>query len=391
MRGSVLYLHPHITIAGGAGRHTLETARELASRGWRVHIATIRHEPTLTADYSMLTFHSLGGPLPSSLLFWVRLPLLFLRVIRLVDTIRPSILFSQVFPANWWGFVAKIARGASLPHVVMCHEPSAFIHSTRWLRSLPITPTSIMARAFRPLLRHIDISLAQRADFVLTNSRFSRDIARATYDYPAEKVGICYPGVDMSRFKPPSSGTRPEFLLTSCGRLTKFKNIDRCIRALTLIDDPRVTLTIIGDGEERSSLVHLANARGLTERVRFATAIADDELVRLLQSSTALLHMAEDEPFGLAPVEAMACGTPVIAVTGAGPAETVLHTETGYLCSNPSEEDIARAIRWIIERIQLGATFQSACVERASCYTWQQAADVIEERFSALLTEANVR
>ncbi len=381
MTGRILYLHPHFTLPGGAGRYALETGRVLAQRGWDIHIASIAFCPELLVGYDDISFHTLGGPLSNSLWYWPHLPILIKRVMNCIDTLKPDTVFSQVFPANWWGFIAKILRGSNVKHVWMCPEPSAFIHSRRWIDSLPYSVTGIGARGLNPLLKAIDTRLAKNVDYVFANSQFTRQQAFDAYRYEPEKVGISYPGVDTTRFTPASEPAHDHYRLITCARLTKFKNIDRIIRALTLISDERVTLTVIGRGEEYENLVALSRSLNLTERVRFTQTVSDEEMINELRSSYALIHAAEEEPFGLTPVEAMACGTPVIAMRGGGPAETVIHERTGFLCDSASEADIAHGINWMIAQEAKQAELSLACVERAQRFTWEAAADGLEECF----------
>lgn len=382
MNKRVLYLHPHFTLPGGAGRHALETGRVLASRGWDIHIASIKHHNDLVSDYkNLISFHALGGPLSSSLWYWPHLPLLLRKVLHCIDTVNPDILFTQVFPANWWGFIAKVLRGRAIHHVWMCQEPSAFIHSRRWLNSLPYNTTGILARVGNPILKKIDVYLARNVDYVFANSSFSTQLASSAYCYPSEKIGICYPGVDLSRFTPSSTNQRIRYKFLTCARLTKFKNIHLIIKALARITDTQITLTVIGKGEEYRALRNLTTSLQLDSRVSFLQSISDEAMIEELRSSFCLIHAAEEEPFGLTPVEAMACGTPVIAMRNGGPAETVVHEKTGYLCPYANEETIVEAVKWIIAQETRANEMFSACVERAREFTWESAATSLEAVF----------
>jgi glycosyltransferase involved in cell wall biosynthesis len=191
--------------------------------------------------------------------------------------------------------------------------------------------------------------------------------------------------VDISRFTPAPNTSRDSFTFVTCARLTKFKNIDKILGALSLITDPRVRLTVIGKGEEYQALCSLAEVLRLGERVKFAQTVSDEEMIREFQSSVALVHAAEEEPFGLTPVEAMACGTPVIAMRGGGPAETVVDGETGYLCASADENQIKDAMLRVVNDIQSGIYMQMACRARAEIFTWEHATDAIEKAYQACL------
>ncbi len=377
----ILYLHPHFTLPGGAGRHALETGKELALRGWDVHIVSIRNSDSLTSDYKTITFHQLGGPLSSSLLFWIRLPLIMWKVRRLIKALSPDIVFSQVFPANWWGFVAKASVGEAVTHVWMCQEPSAFIHSKKWIQALPYSAAGIGARLLNPLLKIIDRKLATHVDAVFANSHFSKQLALDAYGYPESLVGICYPGVDSTRFFPSTAVSKKELQFVTCARLTKFKNVDKILAALHELKPLPITLVVIGDGEEYHALVELSKRLSLEHSVAFRRSVSDSEMVDALRESRALIHAAEEEPFGLAPVEAMACGTPVIAIKGGGPAETVIHGETGYLCNAATPTELSSAIRWIISQKQSYEAAQARCTTRARLFSWQAATDSLEAVF----------
>jgi glycosyltransferase involved in cell wall biosynthesis len=386
MKKTIVYLHPHFTLPGGAGRYALETARVLAQRGWAVHMASIAYEPSLIAAYrNQITFHTLGGPLSDSVWYWTNLPRLLRAVRTCISEIQPDVVFSQVFPANWWGFIAARNRSRPWRHIWMCQEPSAFIHSKRWIQTLPWNAPGVLARLGNPVLRYLDTSFAHNVDYVLGNSEFTRQQALNTYDYSPTRVGISYPGVDISRFTPAPNTSRDSFTFVTCARLTKFKNIDKILGALSLITDPRVRLTVIGKGEEYQALCSLAEVLRLGERVKFAQTVSDEEMIREFQSSVALVHAAEEEPFGLTPVEAMACGTPVIAMRGGGPAETVVDGETGYLCASADENQIKDAMLRVVNDIQSGIYMQMACRARAEIFTWEHATDAIEKAYQACL------
>ena len=385
MKTRVLYLHPHFTLPGGAGRHALETGKELARRGWDVHIASIRHSEALISGYEEITFHELGGPLSSALLFWVRLPLVLLQTRRLVETLKPDIVFSQVFPANWWGFFAKATLGDAINHVWMCQEPSAFIHSKRWINALPYSAAGIGARVLNPILKVLDRRFARHVDAVFANSNFSKTLALDAYEYTDPQVGICYPGVDADRFCPSPAVAKKEKQFVTCARLTKFKNVDKVLHAFTRLTTKGATLIVIGDGEEYERLVELSRQLSLEGSVVFRKSVSDAEMVNTLRESVALIHAAEEEPFGLAPVEAMACGTPVIAIKGGGPAETIVHGETGYLCDSASPENLSVAIEYMLTQSSDMSLTRDACVMRAKLFSWQSATDSLERAFSALM------
>ncbi len=366
-------------LPGGAGRFALETATELCARGWEVHIASIRANDAIVGNFKNIKFHNLGGPLSSSVLYWFYLPILLIKVFVLTKNLKPDVLFSQVFPANWWGFIAKLFWGKNIFHVWMCQEPSAFIHSSKWLSALPMSPAGLLARILNPILKPTDVFLSKYKDIVFANSNYSKSLAINAYSYLDQEVGICYPGVDVNRFKPVDTN-RIKYQFVTCCRLTKFKNIDLVIKTFAKLESNQITLTIIGDGEEYQNLVSLTQSLQMQERIIFCRTVSDAQMVELLQKSFALIHPAQEEPFGLVPVEAMACGTPVVAIKDGGPGETVVHLKTGYLCGQASEEELKNAILWLIEQSDF-KSISEECKNRAQLFTWKKAVDTLESAF----------
>lgn len=219
------------------------------------------------------------------------------------------------------------------------------------------------------------ISAAQR---VVTHSSFTQETLRAIYGVDSEVVHL---GVSTSEFVPGST-TREEYVL-SVGALHPLKGHDQVIEAvatLPLASRPRVVL--IGDrGESEGALRELAGALGVELDIRSRIPFA--EVVSLYQRAGVVACAQIREPFGLVPLEAMACTTPVVAVSEGGFRETINDGETGLLV----ERD-PTALGQAIERVlgndelarRLGVTGRET-VERA--WTWTQTA----ESYDRLLRE----
>jgi len=142
-----------------------------------------------------------------------------------------------------------------------------------------------------------------------------------------------YPPVDTTFFRP--AGTAPEGYLLVVSALVPYKRVDLAIGAAARVGMP---LRIIGDGPERARL-----AAGAGPEVRFLGACTDEEVRAAYQGATAVL-LPGVEDFGIVPVEAQACGRPVIALDAGGARETVVEGGTGFLVSDPSPEAFADAI-----------------------------------------------
>jgi teichuronic acid biosynthesis glycosyltransferase TuaC len=165
---------------------------------------------------------------------------------------------------------------------------------------------------------------------------------------PADKIRTLRNGVDLQRFTPPADRVRlrsemgaPDRLLLSVGHLIERKGHHLVIEALTQLPDTH--LWIAGEGPERSSLERLARDRGVEARVRLLGAKPHDELKRLYGAADALVLASSREGWANVLLEAMACGTPVVATPIWGNPEVVSRPAAGVLTRDRTAGAIAEA------------------------------------------------
>jgi phosphatidylinositol alpha-1,6-mannosyltransferase len=190
------------------------------------------------------------------------------------------------------------------------------------------------------LTRHV----LRGAEYLIANSANTQRLLREDWGVAAVKVVVMHPGVDTQLFRPDARrpevraefgwGDRPVIL--TVGRLQKRKGHDSMIEALPAIKAvfPDVLYAIFGDGAERPALEALASRMGLGGHVQFLGERNDTTLVRAYQQCDLFVlpnrQIGRDiEGFGMALVEAQACGKPVVAGASGGTAETLLDPETG--------------------------------------------------------------
>ena len=237
-RLQIIYLHPHFVSDGGAGRMVLETARRLADCGHQVHVVCIRADSAIVGQVGdRIQFHQIGGPLSSSIWFWIRFNHTCRQVLKIIDAITSTadgmktVLFPQVFPANWWGaFIAEYRP--QFASVWYCQEPSAFIHSNVWKRSL-LWPKNWIAILISPLMAWLDRRRCRRFSRVLVNSEFSRRNVIQVYGFPDQACRTVYLGVDHQRFKPDSSTIRKPWVCV-IAKISRFKNVDVIVKAIVV-------------------------------------------------------------------------------------------------------------------------------------------------------------
>jgi glycosyltransferase involved in cell wall biosynthesis len=383
---TILYLHPHFTLNGGAGKFVLETAQRLNQKGYQIKVISLHSSPSIVKPYTQyIDFIDLGGPLSSSIWFWFQFPLTLRKVFKILDAYPQGIVFPQVFPSNWWGFLYKWWR-PQRQVVWMCQEPSAFIHSAAWIQALPWTIVKVCLVICLPLLRVIDVFLAQHIDHVFCNSNFTLKQAQKIYSYSAQKAQTLYLGADLKMFHPLGLKRQPK-IVTVC-RLTKFKNVDVILEALSLLNQNRtkpVTLTIIGDGEERQNLLKRTRELKLEKVVTFRGHLPHIKaVVDELNSAKAFVLASINEPFGLAPVEAMACGTPAVVSNSGGMKETVLDNLSGFHFEGGNPRALSRVLANLIDNSHLFTRLSNGALKRASAFTWDKTTVEVENTFKKL-------
>jgi glycosyltransferase involved in cell wall biosynthesis len=165
---------------------------------------------------------------------------------------------------------------------------------------------------------------------------------------PERRVTVLRNGVDLDMFRPGDRrAARARLGLTgpsllSVGHLIPRKGHDIVIRALQMLPDAR--LLIVGEGPAESTLRRLASSLGLEERVVFVGRVPHDRLLEYYYAADALVLASSREGWANVLLEAMACGTPVVATDVWGTSEVVAAPEAGLLVHERSPKAVAEAI-----------------------------------------------
>jgi len=196
---------------------------------------------------------------------------------------------------------------------------------------------SMRNRLLRPALGALarwDAGTAGRVDRYVAISQHVASRIRRYYNRDAV---VIYPPVDTAFYTPDAGCTTEKFLLI-VSALVPYKRIDVAIEASRLSAMP---LRIVGEGPEREALQRIARENGAD--VEFLGFLPEHELRDLYRRAFAVLLPGEED-FGIAPVEAQACGRPVIALGRGGALETVVDGVTGVLIAEPTPESLAAGI-----------------------------------------------
>jgi glycosyltransferase involved in cell wall biosynthesis len=268
----------------------------------------------------------------------------------------------DVLFANSCSFFAAppIARHVQIPSVLYLGEPHReFYEALPKLMWLTMTEAGGGLRKFRSARflanfvrihamrtqAQTEISNAEAFDQILVNSLYSRESVLRAYGLESH---VCYLGVDSERFSP-SEELKGDYII-GLGTLHYHKGLDRALKAIGAIPiSKRPKLLWVGNSQSPSYLTDLHRlARSLNVKFETKLMVSDDELVSLLRRSNAMLYTSRLEPFGFAPLEANACGIPVVAIAEGGVRESIEHGQNGLLVPDANPDRLASALVTIL-------------------------------------------
>lgn len=343
--------------------HLQRWAGAYAGEGHEVHIVSIRSESIDGA-----TVHTTSvGPRNTNSPAWAMLSYAWLgmtirRVIRRID---PDVVHAHYVTTS-----GVLARLSGHHHVVL----------TAW--GSDVIPSDGLAH--NRIVRALNAWALSGAQRVTSASVFMA--RRIKKDYPVREVTLVPFGVDTDLFSP-RGGQRKESLRLGIVKSLNHKyGVDDAIRALPLIRRSPVdaTLTIAGDGPLREDLARLACELGVSKHVHFLGRIRHQDVPDILREMDILLNPSVvPESFGVAIIEAEACGIPVVATDMGGIAETCLPGESALLVTPRNPQAIASAVADLSEaevRHAFGVAGRRFVMER---FSWDRSVasmmDVLRE------------
>ena len=227
----------------------------------------------------------------------------------------------------------SVVRTGRARHLCYCHSPMRYAWDQFDAYFGPARLGRLGSQAARQILAPLarwDRGTAHRVDRYVANSRY---VAGRIARYYNRHATVLHPPVNTTFFTPDATTPSPTFLVVSA--LVPYKRLDLVVDAATRAALP---LTIVGDGPDRARLESRAG-----RTVQFAGAVEGDALRAHYRAAGAVLLPGEED-FGIAPVEAMACGRPVIALGRGGALETVVPGVTGILVEASSVDAFADAM-----------------------------------------------
>ncbi len=232
--------------------------------------------------------------------------------------------------------VAKgVLTNAKQLHLCYCHSPVRYawdLHH-QYLKETKLNGMGLKALYARHILHKLriwDIVSANRVDFFISNSHYIKKRIKKVYRRKAEVV---YPPVNLDRFQ--FVEHKEDYYFTA-SRLVPYKKIDLIVKAFKYLPNKR--LVVAGYGPEYDKIKKIAGPN-----VELKGYVSDEEMVSLMSRAKAFVFAA-DEDFGIVPIEAQACGTPVIAYGIGGVLETVIDDKTGVFFKEQTHEALIEAI-----------------------------------------------
>lgn len=292
--------------------------------------------------------------------------------------------------------VSSIGRYVRLPKVIYLQEPLRELYEAMpdplW-QALPPAQSYLSATFWRDYLKDLiktqslrvlmreEVRNARAFDAMLVNSFYSRESILRAYGLDAQ---VCYLGVNADRFV--ELNLPRENYVVGLGAFVKLKNVEFALRSLAeMPESRRPRLVWIGNSADPLYLEAMKQL-AVTLRVNFEPLlkIADDELVNVLNRAMLMIYCSRLEPFGFAPLEANACGVPVLAVAEGGIRETIVNGVNGLLVDSDPRR-MAAAIQSLMDdpayARRLGRTARQQVVEQ-----WSVAASI--DRLEQKLSEA---
>jgi glycosyltransferase involved in cell wall biosynthesis len=265
------------------------------------------------------------------------------------------------------------------------------------------------ADAFPPVRIDIERSIVRHADLLVAECPQDRADLIRLYDACEASIATVPCGVDIAQFRAGSKAAArrklgladDEFVVLQLGRLVPRKGIDNVIRALALLDGDGARLVVVGGDtpapdEQRTPeiarLRELARSLRVDDRVRFIGHRQGDALRDCYSAADVFVTTPWYEPFGITPLEAMACARPVVGSRVGGIQYSVLDGVTGYLVPPHDPQALADKLAALRANPALAQAFGRAGMRRVrSMFTWDRIAAAMLEVYRSVLEPMHLR
>lgn len=385
---------------GGAETVVRHLAHELVDRGHQVHTVTRAPHGDMP-DYELdegVHVHRYRGPPTGSRFHWLYPAISFWGARRSFVSLNhqlhlDAIIFNHPFPALG---ILSLAQSSDIRKLYIFHSASD-------LELRAAVPRDGIAWDATLRLPMAGVRLAEgyalrKSDTIVCLSRYMKDRVIRFHGEAADRITVIPGGVDTGLYSPIRSSEErrhlrdeldvsPDaFVLFAAKRLYRGMGLEKLVDAVALLADKRVWLLLAGDGPARSKLVTIINHKGLEDRIRLLGNVPHPQMPSYYRLAD-LFVSTRAEPFGLATLEALACGLPVLSVPVGGTVEILEALSYDSLFEDTSSAAMAGLILKYVHSSEELTALGSECRRYVQHnYTWAAAA----ERMQQLLSQEKV-
>lgn len=307
-----------------------------------------------------------------------------------------NLIHSHYWLSSWVG--ARLSSKWNIPHLTMFHTMAYF-------KNKVLSP---LGKSESPLRSQVETQLVKHSDHIVVSSQREKVEMVWNYNASPEKISVIPCGVDPDLFTPRDSlqskahlDLSPRRFILFVGRIDPVKGIDTLLKAMALVKNKLtngkgVTLLIIGgniDNSDYSKDNEMQRLKQLTDRldlknsITFLGAQRHDQLPYFYSASELCVLPSRYESFGMVALEAMACGTPVIASKVGGLTSFIQDEITGFLVPEEDENSLAEKIFTLLNDQSLKNRLGINARSRARSFSWQSIAPQMTSLYQHLLDE----
>jgi glycogen(starch) synthase len=284
--------------------------------------------------------------------------------------------FDVIHAHDWTSYLAGVAAKIASGKPLILH-----VHATSFDQAA--------GNNVDPSIFKIEKEAFAMADKVVTVSEYTKNIVVNKHDAPAEKVEVVYNGCEMEETVqlPPTLAElkrQGKKIVLYHGRISIQKGVDHFIRAARKVvdTDSDVIFIISGSGDMLTQIIEQVGAAGLSDNVKFAGALWDEERDQMYQSADLMVMPSVSEPFGLVPLEALQHGTASIVTKQSGVAEVLTHAlKVDFWDVDEMANQILSGLRYPVVRQQMVNEGR----EQMKSMSWVTAAQKIKQLYRSLV------
>ena len=359
------FTNTYLPVISGVVRSVRAFRDELTRQGNNVFIFAQEHPEFVDKDPFIYRYPSMN--LPTSVDIPAAIP-----ISSFVDRLLPSIKLDVIHthhPFLLGQTAATKAQELNLPLVFTFHT-----QYREYTHYVPF-PAEVVQNFLKNAVDRWLQDFMRRCQHIIIPSESMREILVAQYGL-TNNFTVIPTGIDLDSYQT-TDGEKirkkrrweNDIVMISVGRLASEKNWETLLRAAALViqDIPLFRLVLIGDGPERKSLEALAKELGIQKRVTFTGSLPFSEIPAYMKAANLFGFASVTETQGLATLEAMAAGLPVVAVDASGTRDILTHGQQGYLVENNAEA-LAAAVKKLLSDPERMKKFAHAAYKRAQSF-----------------------